>query len=77
MSNTIDQQRQRVEQEMTRMVDDVDKTFLRNLQVIWVLVPKVSVPDKVTAFDIWLLHRYNVLTFLLHKQNQNKSFACE
>lgn len=33
MSVTIDQQRQRVEQEMTKMVDDMDKTFLRQLQV--------------------------------------------
>lgn len=34
MSVTIDQQRQRVEQEMTKMVDGVDKTFLRKMQVI-------------------------------------------
>lgn len=33
MSSTIDQQRQRVEQEMTKMVDDVDRSFLRKLQV--------------------------------------------
>lgn len=35
MSLTIDQQRQRVEQEMTRMVDDLDRTVLRKMQVIW------------------------------------------
>lgn len=29
----IDQQRQRVEQEMTKMVDDMDKSFLRKMQV--------------------------------------------
>lgn len=34
MSLTIDQQRQRVEQEMTRMVDDLDRTVLRKMQVI-------------------------------------------
>lgn len=33
MSLTIDQQRQRVEQEMTRMVDDLDRTLLRKMQV--------------------------------------------
>lgn len=35
MSLTIDQQRQRVEQEMTRMVDDLDRTVLRKMQVIF------------------------------------------
>lgn len=34
MSYTIDQQRQRVEQEMTRMVDDLDRTTLRKMQVM-------------------------------------------
>lgn len=33
MSLTIDQQRQRVEQEMTRMVDDLDKSTMRKMQV--------------------------------------------
>lgn len=33
MSLTIDQQRQRVEQEMTKMVDDMDKSILRKMQV--------------------------------------------
>lgn len=33
MSSTIDQQRQRVEQEMTRMVDDLDRSVLRKMQV--------------------------------------------
>lgn len=33
MSLTIDQQRQRVEQEMTRMVDDLDRSTLRKMQV--------------------------------------------
>lgn len=33
MSSTIDMQRQRVEQEMTKMVDNLDKTFLRKVQV--------------------------------------------
>lgn len=33
MSNSIDQQRQRVEQEMTRMVDDLDRSVLRKMQV--------------------------------------------
>lgn len=33
MSYTIDQQRQRVEQEMTKMVDDLDRSVLRQLQV--------------------------------------------
>lgn len=35
MSYTIDQQRQRVEQEMTRMVDDLDRSVLRKMQVMW------------------------------------------
>lgn len=30
----IEQQRQRVEHEVTRLVDDMDKTFLRKMQVI-------------------------------------------
>lgn len=30
---SIEQQRQRVEQEMTKMVDELDKTFLRKMQV--------------------------------------------
>lgn len=30
---TIEQQRQRVEQEMTRQVDDLDKSMLRKMQV--------------------------------------------
>lgn len=30
---TIDQQRQRVEQEMTRMVDDLDRSTMRKMQV--------------------------------------------
>lgn len=34
MSLTIDQQRQRVEQEITRMVDDLDKSAMRKMQVI-------------------------------------------
>lgn len=29
----IEQQRQRIEQEMTRMVDDLDKHYLRKMQV--------------------------------------------
>lgn len=33
MGSTIEQQRQRVEQEMTKMVDDLDKSFLRKMQV--------------------------------------------
>lgn len=33
MSHTIEQQRQRVEQEITRMFDDLDKTYLRRMQV--------------------------------------------
>lgn len=33
MSLPIDQQRQRVEQEMTKMVDDMDKSQLRKMQV--------------------------------------------
>lgn len=28
----IEQQRQRVEQEMTKLVDDMDKSFLRKMQ---------------------------------------------
>lgn len=32
---SIEQQRQRVEQEMTKMVDNLDKTFLRKMQVLW------------------------------------------
>lgn len=39
MSMTIEQQRQRVEQEMTRQVDDLDKSMLRKMQV-------KSVPKK-------------------------------
>lgn len=35
MSLTIDQQRQRVEQEITRMVDDLDKSAMRKMQVIF------------------------------------------
>lgn len=31
--SSIEQQRQRVEQEMTKMVDDLDKSFLRKMQV--------------------------------------------
>lgn len=33
MSVTIEQQRQRVEQEMTKNVDDLDRSFLRKMQV--------------------------------------------
>lgn len=33
MSHTIEQQRQRVEQEITKMFDDLDKTYLRKMQV--------------------------------------------
>lgn len=33
MSVTIEQQRQRVEQEMTKNVDDLDRSFLRQTQV--------------------------------------------
>ncbi len=33
MSVTIEQQRQRVEQEMTKNVDDLDRSFLRKVQV--------------------------------------------
>lgn len=33
MSLTIDQQRQRVEHEITRMVDDLDKSAMRKMQV--------------------------------------------
>lgn len=33
MSVTIEQQRQRVEQEMTRNLDDFDKSLLRKMQV--------------------------------------------
>lgn len=29
----VEQQRQRVEQEMTKLVDDIDKQFLRKMQV--------------------------------------------
>lgn len=29
----IEQQKQRIEQEMTKLVDDVDKSFLRKMQV--------------------------------------------
>lgn len=29
----IEQQRQRIEQEMTRMVDDLDRHYLRKMQV--------------------------------------------
>lgn len=32
MSVTIDQQRQRVEAEMTRIIDDLDRTVLRKMQ---------------------------------------------
>lgn len=32
MSATIDQQRQRVEQEVTKLVDDLDKSTLRSMQ---------------------------------------------
>lgn len=31
--SSIEQQRQRVEQEMTKMVDELDKSFLRKMQV--------------------------------------------
>lgn len=30
----IEQQKQRVEQEITKMIDDMDKTFLRKMQVL-------------------------------------------
>lgn len=33
MNVTIEQQRQRVEQEMTKNVDDLDRSFLRKMQV--------------------------------------------
>lgn len=33
MSVTIEQQRQRVEHEMTKNVDDLDRSFLRKVQV--------------------------------------------
>lgn len=33
MSSTIEMQRQKVEQEMTKMVDNLDKTILRKIQV--------------------------------------------
>lgn len=32
MSVTIDQQRQRVESEMTKIIDDLDRTVLRKMQ---------------------------------------------
>lgn len=35
MGITIDQQRQRVEHEITRMVDDLDKSAMRNMQVLY------------------------------------------
>lgn len=37
----IEQQKQRIEQEMTKLVDDVDKSFLRKMQVK-ILSPKSS-----------------------------------
>lgn len=39
MSVTIDQQRQRVESEMTKIIDDLDRTVLRKMQASqkWVL----------------------------------------
>lgn len=33
MNVTIEQQRQRIEHEITKMVDDMDKNFLRKMQV--------------------------------------------
>lgn len=34
--SSIEKQRQRVEQEMTKMVDGLDKAFLRKMQVNWI-----------------------------------------
>lgn len=41
MSHTIEQQRQRVEQEITKMFDDLDKTYLRKMQVKNFAAPNV------------------------------------
>lgn len=41
----IEQQRQRVEHEVTRLVDDMDKTFLRKMQV-----SKIEICRDVAAF---------------------------
>lgn len=41
MSHTIEQQRQRVEQEITKMFDDLDKTYLRKMQVKLFTAPNV------------------------------------
>lgn len=55
MSHTIEQQRQRVEQEITRMVDDLDKTFLRKMQVqITILRCRIS-GVVIRMFEVMLI----------------------
>ncbi|XP_055320099.1 protein FAM136A [Sitodiplosis mosellana] len=51
MSLTIDQQRQRVEQEMTRMVDDLDRSTLRKMQGEMHLCAAKCCDDKNGSID--------------------------
>ncbi|KAJ6641340.1 Protein FAM136A [Pseudolycoriella hygida] len=51
MSVTIEQQRQRVEQEMTKNVDDLDRSFLRKIQADMHFCAAKCCEDKTSSID--------------------------
>lgn len=57
--SSIELQRQRVEQEMTKMVDELDKSFLRKMQVQFEVMPYLKDPcwnnifKSFITWDIW------------------------
>jgi len=51
MSVTIEQQRQRVEQEMTKNVDDLDRSFLRQVQADMHFCAAKCCEDKVSSIN--------------------------
>lgn len=58
MGITIDQQRQRVEHEITRMVDDLDRSNMRNLQVLYSVYCYLPFHHKFRDVDL-LLEKLN------------------
>lgn len=61
----VDQQRQRVEQEMTKMINDIDRTYLRKMQVktfIFVHTLWIKYIIKIICRAICIDVRQNVVT---------------
>ena len=61
MSSAIEQQRQRVEQEITKMVDDMDKSFLRTMQVDSIKPPKAFLVKIIRVPKTFSIHIPNGL----------------